>query len=263
MEALRLEYQLNTPLNLTPPETAFATGSDVLKLLSTIARVEQSTDEHPQVVNWRLDQLSGTHASLTPISAPEVASRASLVLVRGFGEAESQSELPLSWNLETGHRAARIASRLGETLETGMRLSVVSTEAAQVVVTRRAGRNLRSATKVRYTSYGSITGILGNVSAYRRRRASLWADATRTRVEVSFGAEQIDAIRDAWAREHVEVTGLIEENSAGQPLRVQLAELVVLGGRRVSLVDSIPSGFYPDMTGGLGPAEYLAASRGK
>ena len=266
MQAVQLSYELGVPLDQLPAATPFDTGSDLLRLLRLTAGLEQFSDSQPRDVAWRLDVLNGNSASLRSFSEPDVATRAALSLVRGFKQAEGSAQLPNAWSLPAGRAAEKVATRLGDTTDTGLDLRVVGThnEEARAHVTRIAARHLRSATDLRISSYGSVVGILGRVTARgRRRTAALWSDLNGRRVEVQFGEQHVEDMRTAWAHAHVEVTGVLHENVAGQVLRVNMDSLQVLDTVRVSLSDALPRGFYPEMTNGLGALEYLRTVRGE
>ncbi len=264
MEAVQIDYELETPLDQMPALTPFETGTDLLHLLAITADLEQFRDAKARKVDWRVHSVSGTSAALRSISEPDVASRAALSLVRGFNEAEETEQLPRGWNLRVGQRAARVASRLGDDDNTGLRLSVHGPDDVRAHVTRRAGRHLKSATDLRITSYGSVVGVLGRVTAKgKQRTAALWSDLTGRRIDVRFGEQHVEEMRNAWAHSHVEVTGVLHENVSGQVLRVNLDSLRVLDRERVNLSEALPHGFYPEMTGGLGAREYLRLVRGE
>lgn len=264
MDAVQIDYELETPLDQLPALTPFQTGSDLLRLLAITADLEQFHEEKTRKVEWRLDSVTGTSAGLRSISQPDVASKAALSLVRGFGEAEETDRLPRGWNLLVGQRAERVAARLGDSEDTGLRLSVRGPDQVQAHVTRRAARHLKSATDLQFTSYGSVVGVLGRVTARgRQRTAALWSDLNGRRIEVRYGEQHVEDMRNAWAHAQVEVTGVLHENVSGQVLRVNLDSLRVLDREPVSLSEALPHGFYPEMTGGLGALEYLRLIRGE
>ena len=262
MEAVQVEYELGVPLDQIPAAMPFATGKDMLNLLGILGRLEQFRDDKPRQVDWRLLGTNGNRVALRSASEPDVATRAALSLVRGFAEAEEQPKVPSHWSVQAASLAKSVAARLGDTVDTGMRLSISGPEPIESQVTRRAQRHLQLATALRFTGYGSVTGVLGRVTAYKGRRAALWSDLDGRRVEVRFGEHHIEDMRNAWARQHVEVTGVVHENSEGQVLRVDMDSLRVLDGQTLIISEALPSGFYPELTGGKSTAEFLRAIRG-
>jgi hypothetical protein len=258
-----VSYRLGTPLNMLPGRTPFATGEDVLDLLSSLARAGQR-EQKQRAVDWRVDEIDGVHAVFRPTNEPDLAERSAFDLVQGLAMAESQSALDPSWDLQAAKVGARMTRRLGGTPDTGMSIDVAGTDAQRqtTVVTRRAAQHLDEATRLTVTSYGSITGFLGGVSFGKRRRASLWNDIDGRRVEVQFGDHHVEDVRRAWAHPHVEITGWVHENSVGQVLRVIMESLHVPEPSGLKLVD-LPAGGYPEMTGGLSTNDYLDLIRGE
>ncbi len=264
VDAVQVSYELAVPLDQMPATTPFATGLDLLQLLNIMANLEQVEGGRPRNADWRLVAVTSGSARLRSISNPDTALRAALSLVLGFNEAEESDHLPRDWSLLAGKRAEKVAARLGETAETGLHLAVTGTQPADVKVTRRASRHLKSATNLRLTSYGTVVGVLGRVTAHKgRRAAALWSSLDGRRIEVRFGEQHVEDIRDAWAHAHVEATGVLHENVSGQILRVDVDSLEVLQSTKASLVEDLPRGFYPEMTGGQSTAQYLKAIRGE
>lgn len=264
MDGVQISYELAVPLDQLPAATPFETGADLVHLLSIVGGLEQFQDDKPRKVDWRLANSIGGAATLRSQSEPDVANRAALSVVRGFGDAEEFEQLPPAWSLAAARRAERVAARLGDTPDTGLHLVVNGTEPAEARVTRQASRHLREATNLRFTSYGSVVGVLGRVTARgSNRTAALWSDLNDRRVDVRFREHHVEDMRDAWAHKHVEVTGLLHENAAGQILRIDMDSLDVLDTAKASLLEGLPRGFYPDMTGGMTTAEYLKAVRGE
>jgi hypothetical protein len=265
VDVARIAYELAVPLDEMPAAVPFQTGADLMDLLSELSGLEQPGDLKRRRVDWRLDETTGRLASIRSISEPDLAQRTVISLVHGFEEVEQASHLPKSWSVRSGKTAARIAGRLGDTPDSGLRLSAQDDggQAIQAVVTRRANRNLRSATDLRFVSYGSVVGVLGRVTAYKERRAALWSDIDGSRVEIRYREAHQEDLRNAWAHVHVEVTGLLHENAAGQILRVDLDSLSILDTDRPSLSEALPSGFYPELTQGMTADDYLRAIRGE
>lgn len=262
-QAVSLDYELSTPLDQMEASTPLNTGPDILALLRILAELDQFTEDKPRKVSWRLAKDRAGGASLVSVANPEIANRACLSLVRGFRAAEDKIEVPPSWSLQAGVRARTIARRLGDSASTGLKLVASAEETAEATVTRQASQNLEQATKVRYTSYGSVIGVLGGVNAHGRLSASLWSDVDGRRVQVSYAAEHLEQIREAWAKSHVEISGLVHENSVGQILKIEMTDLVILESPSINLLKDLPWGFYPEMTGGLSVKEYMDVIRGE
>lgn len=263
VEPVLVSYSLATPLDQIPAETFFDTGGDVLHLLGRLAATAQR-DRRPRRVQWRAREAGGGRAVLQPISEPELAAHAADSLVQGLATAEREVSLHPAWDVSSAAVAERLARRLGETAGTGLAVSVQAAGATQrdTLVTRQAARHLHDATKLTVTSYGSVLGVLGRVSVRPRRRASLWSDLDGRRIDVHFSQADEEAVRKAWAKDRVEVIGLIHENSAGQVLRIDMDRLVVHEPSGLRWAD-LEAGSYPQMTGGLDTLNYLDLIRGE
>jgi hypothetical protein len=131
----------------------------------------------------------------------------------------------------------------------------------EVAVTRRAGDHLTAALNVRRFNVGSVVGKLVGVNTHKRRVARLWLEHPSCSVEVLFSEEQFEPIR-AGLRQRVMISGEVERNAAGAPIRVRMRSLEVLP----SLADTPPVtdlvGLDPDLTGDAPAADYLREIRG-
>jgi hypothetical protein len=110
--------------------------------------------------------------------------------------------------------------------------------------------------------FGSVTGTLESLTVHAKREASLYNDFDKRRVVVSFAEADYQRVHAA-LRKRVEIVGLLQEDSAGRPLRIRLHDMEVLPQDEdlptlSSLVASMPN-----LTGGLDPAEYLERNRGE
>jgi hypothetical protein len=258
-----VSYSLATPLDQLPAKTVFSTGGDLLDLLARLASTAQR-DRHPRTVQWRAREAGGGRAVLHPISEPDLAAQAATSLAQGLALAEEETSLHPAWDVPTAHVAERLTRRLGETASTGLTLGVQApgTPQQDAVVTRQASRHLHDATKLTITSYGSVVGVLGRVSVRPHRRASLWSDLDGRRIEVRFRQDEEETVRAAWAKERVEVIGVVHENSAGQVLRIDMDRLVVHEASGLKWAD-VERGSYPGLTGGMDTLDYLDLIRGE
>lgn len=258
-----ISFALATPLDLLPAKTPFDTGSNVIDLLDKLALASQK-EAKPRRVNWRLAQSGGGSATFRPVSNPDLAAEAAISMVRGLTIAESEPSLDRAWDLPAAAVAEKLALRLGNSTSTG--LSIVTSDRAgdslETTITRRTARHLHEATRMTVTSYGSVVGVLGGASSRPRRRASLWSDVDGRRIEVRFTEHHDDDVREAWAKDHVEVTGVLHENAAGQILRIDMDALQVTEAGGPELADLV-AGSYPNLTGGLSTPAYLSATRGE
>lgn len=263
VEPVLVSYSLATPLGQLPAETIFDTGGDVRDLLARLASASQR-DRKTKRVQWRAREEGEGRAVLQPVSEPDLAAHAANSLIHGLQMAEHEASLHSAWDVPAANIAERLTRRLGETAGTGLEIGVRATGEPELdaVVTRRAARHLHEATKLTITSYGSVLGVLGRVSVRPRRRASLWSDLDGRRIDVHFGPGDEETVRTAWAKDRVEVIGVIHENSAGQVLRIDMDRLVVHEPSGLRWADLKP-GSYPAMTGGRDTLDYLDLIRGE
>lgn len=109
---------------------------------------------------------------------------------------------------------------------------------------------------------GSVSGTLESLTVHAKREASLYNDFDKRRVIVSYAEADYPRVHAA-LRKRVEVYGVLQEDSAGRPLRIRLQDLEVLPQD-----DDLPTlssliGSMPPLTGGLSPGEYLERNRGE
>lgn len=107
---------------------------------------------------------------------------------------------------------------------------------------------------------GSVSGTLESLTVHAKREASLYNDFDKRRVVVSFAEADYHRVHAA-LRKRVEIYGVLQEDSAGRPLRIRLQDMEVLPQD-----DDLPTlsslvGSMPNLTGGLNPAEYLERNR--
>lgn len=107
---------------------------------------------------------------------------------------------------------------------------------------------------------GSVSGTLESLTVHAKREASLYHDFDRRRVIVSFAEADYPRVHAA-LRKRVELFGLLQEDSAGRPLRIRLHEMEVLPQDEDLPTLSSLVGSMPDLTAGLDPAEYLERNR--
>ena len=113
-----------------------------------------------------------------------------------------------------------------------------------------------------FTVIGSVSGTLESITVHAKREASLYNDLDKRRVIVSFAETDYPRVHAA-LRKRVEVHGVLQEDSAGRPLRVRLRDMEVLPQD-----DDLPTlsslvGSMPTLTGGLSSGEYLERNRGE
>ncbi|GIH27771.1 hypothetical protein Aph01nite_60810 [Acrocarpospora phusangensis] len=175
--------------------------------------------------------------------------------ISGFSQAEHEEVLPVHWPSSAIETGIELAKALGMIESDGMFLELIDDgrPLRSVTVTRRSADNLRSATRVKHTSIGSLIGRLDSVSIHSSPTAGLWTERGG-RVEVKFAREHTDAVRAALGK-RVEISGMLTRNLRDQPLSIRLKRIEELPEQDVHM-DSIV-GADPGLTEGLGPADHV------
>jgi hypothetical protein len=111
-----------------------------------------------------------------------------------------------------------------------------------------------------YWAIGSVEGTLDTVSLHRSPRIFVYHSITRKAVRCKFPREMLEDIRRALGR-RVIVSGLVQYNRQGDPIRVEMDSLRVMG------IDNLPStedlsGSDEAFTGDMSTADYLRSIRG-
>ena len=109
---------------------------------------------------------------------------------------------------------------------------------------------------------GSVIGTLESLAVHTKREASFYNDVDKRRVLVLLPRPTMSACTLPCANE-LRFFGVLQEDSAGRPLRVRLQDIEVLPPD-----DDLPTlssliGSMPTLTGGLTPDEYLERNRGE
>ena len=156
-----------------------------------------------------------------------------------------------------------LAQALGLLTEDGVLLRLLrdGAQVREVTITHRASENLRSAlgVGVRRVSIGAVTGRLESLSGRNGLMAGVWPDRGGTRVDVRYTEEQIPQVRAAWYR-RVSISGRLERDAAGRPVRIRMRSLEILPTEAPPLVGLI--GMDPTLTGDLDTAAFLDQIRG-
>lgn len=156
--------------------------------------------------------------------------------VEGFSRTECSVAVPPRWDHGVALAAADFAACLGSSMEDGVLLRLIhkgGQTTRQVLVTRRSAANLVAALSTVHTSIGSVTGRLKHMSS-RSGFGRLLTDHSDHRVDIQFEPEQVELVRAAW-NQRITVSGLLERDATGRPLRIKMRTLEVLPARAPSL----------------------------
>ena len=107
---------------------------------------------------------------------------------------------------------------------------------------------------------GSITGALEAITIHGSPRFSVYDVVTRRPVTCRFQSESLDDVKAALGK-RVNVGGVVQRNSRGQPLRVDRAKLTVLPSSEDLPTAAQLLGHDPAFTGELSTDDYTRALR--
>lgn len=241
-----------------------------MKVLTEIRLALQEVDKaalpgrQPRL-EWVIDDISvnGVHrAVIVPQRIP--AKRTILTvtgtttgLVRGVESLREKAEIPPLFSVAT-------VSRLPAMAEIGNQVRAIhirsTDDGEQATINEAAVEHAKKATQTGLRTFGSVEGTLEVLSNSRRGiRALVVNERTRRAVTVRAADDAREQLREAWG-ERVRIGGELVRNSAGQPLRVDMTEMLVLPGReRVSAWDIL--GIAPGYTGDLTTEEFIRYAR--
>jgi len=245
--------------------------SHLVDLLGVLEDAQLRKDRKPTSRStWSFSALSlgSVNAVIAPLeprggASFEVLNHLPELCVAGFADVESSPRVPRGWNTLALSVAEKATRNLGTDANRAMLLTLLvdgeprrSTE-----VTHRASINARVAAEARLNSLGSVIGTLDSVNVHSGRSAGLWPARRGRRVEVKFGPDQLDDVKNHLGQ-HVEVWGRIARNADDQALIVQARRFTALptpdAGQRLGEL----RGIAPNLTDGESVDAYLERLRG-
>lgn len=111
-----------------------------------------------------------------------------------------------------------------------------------------------------YSTIGSVEGTLDTVSLHRSPRIFVYHSITRKAVRCKFPMEMLEDVRRALGR-RVIVSGIVQYNRQGEPIRVDMDSLRVMGAEDLPSTQDL-SGSDEAFTGAMSTAEYIRSIRG-
>jgi hypothetical protein len=151
-------------------------------------------------------------------------------------------------------KLARKTERLGPMLVySGEAKALESSE-----INNKTLANIRELTATSYSAYGTLTGNLQSISVRRGNEFRIWERATDKPISCKFASSIQDEVVTNLLRKEVEVSGTIDFNSKGVPVRVHLEnEAPVEVKERTYPSIAEMKGLIHDFTGGVTLKEYL------
>lgn len=248
-----LELRIGSDRGLVDAGTYRSLLEDVRALLREIERRPQ-----PWGVRHRSDHYGLTlrFEPFLPVADPEAVRDLVSAVVNGVHQLDEAAAIPRDYTEEAVESLGKAAGRRGTGgVESLALASMNGSVLDEAVVTDAVADHAAQSVEPAATDRGGVEGILDTLSggahtAVSKRRVVLVDPFTRQRVRVRFAErDHLDVLANAWGQ-RVAVHGDVTYNKAGQPIRVDADELVLLpplGDRRdmVKLIN-----IAPDWTGG-------------
>jgi hypothetical protein len=151
-----------------------------------------------------------------------------------------------------------LAKLIGHDGATGL---VVEDSLGQAELTPQAAQNIEPLIRPRQVSIGSVEGKLGLIAIHKKPRFRIYEVVTHKAVTCDFNEERfLNLVKEALGQ-RVVASGTVYSNIKGEPLRVEITGLRILGApSELPQVDDI-GGMDPDLTGALSTAEYIQSIR--
>jgi hypothetical protein len=112
-----------------------------------------------------------------------------------------------------------------------------------------------------YRSIGSVEGRLEMVSIHHRPRFTVYHSRTNKAVRCDFAHEDLGTITAALGR-RVVVSGVVHSNAKGEPLRVDVERIALVGREEEPPSTASLAGSDPSFTGDVSTKEYIRSIRG-
>jgi hypothetical protein len=240
---------------------------DVLRGAQLILReLDSAISGNPKgKLEWKIVELGIASAdAVIEAAPPQDDDRLPLLVgtsfIGGLQTIEEGEMMPPYFSETAVRRVGKISRKVGRGGMTGFEAELRNGQALDSPAPRRAELTSRAVGSIahllapKYSAYGSVMGTLGQVNVQRGLSFNVYDALTKRAVKCKFEDEQFEAVKDA-LRRRVIVSGTIERNESGEPLRVNDPELVVLPEEEISTARI--RGIDPGMTGGLTSAEYV------
>jgi hypothetical protein len=126
---------------------------------------------------------------------------------------------------------------------------------SQSLITEQTLENVRKLTRVKYSAYGSVVGSLDAISVHKGNEFRIWDEATNKAIRCVFNDEDLEKVKTLLRRK-VTVSGIIHANSAGIPVWISVEELESTQQKMLPTIEEM-SGLVEDFTAGQPLKEYL------
>jgi len=243
---------------------------DVLKRAQLVLReLDSAISGNPKgKLNWKIVELGIASAdAVIEAAPPEDDERLPLLVgtsfVGGIQTIERGEMMPPYFSEIAVKRIGQISRRVGRGGVTGFEAEIRNGQATPVApqraeLTSRAVGSIAHLLAPKYSAYGSVMGTLGQINVQRSLTFNVYDALSKRAVKCKFEDEQFEMVREA-LRCRVIVSGVIERNESGEPLRVNEPELTVLPLKEVPTSEI--QGLVPDMANGIPSGEYIQQLR--
>jgi hypothetical protein len=244
---------------------------DVLKRAQLILReLDSAISGNPRgKLDWKIVELGINSAdAVIEAAPPEDDERLPLLVstsfVSGIQTIEQGEVMPPYFSEMAVKRVGQISRKVGRGGVTGFEAEIRNGQTGPVSPPQHAELTSRAASSVaqllapKYSAYGSVIGTLGQINVQRGLTFNVYEGLSKRAVKCKFEDEQFEAVKEA-LRRRVIVSGTVERNESGEPLRVNEPELVAIPEDEIATSEI--SGLDPDMTGGLPVADYVRTLR--
>ncbi len=116
-------------------------------------------------------------------------------------------------------------------------------------------KNVRQLTSVRYSAYGSLVGSLDAITVHKGNEFRVWDETTKKPVRCKFEEKDLEHVKSL-LKSRVRVSGVIQSNSAGTPIVINLEDLEPLAKRELPSIEEM-SGLVEDFTAGKSLKDYM------
>jgi len=134
-------------------------------------------------------------------------------------------------------------------------------EKEEVSITQSTLKRVRELTDVKFTGFGSIKGNLDSISVHHGDEFRVWDSLSGRPVRCSFDRSIETLVKDC-LRQPVIVTGVLQSNSAGLPIAMEVQGLDTVNEGEAPTLEAI-SGLVDDFTDGKPLKEFIEEISGE
>ncbi|WP_199421670.1 hypothetical protein [Actinotalea solisilvae] len=234
----------------------------------------RSTSRGTPRLTWGIADLgrSGAElvAQLAPVHIPPRRDATTLSapprdLVAGIRALGTAPEIPEQFSAQTVERILSIGRGTDDgTVDHITVTALGDVDHVDAVVTHDTIESAKTAVRVARSAWGSVTGeltVLDN-RGHRNVRAQVYDAKRRQAVVLRAELKMAGELRDAWGK-RVAATGTLTRNAAGQPLKLDLAQLVLVETQEERISPWSILGVDAGATGHLTTEEFMEMIRGR